>query len=253
MASPAVEPGELIRLEGISLSFGDIPVLVEITLSIDAGDFLAILGPNGSGKTTLVKVILGLLKPDRGRIVILGRPLQDFREREAIGYIPQKATHFDPLFPASAEEVVAMALRSRHRRMSRREEASAIFRALETVGMSNHRHRPIARLSGGQQQRVFIARAIVHRPRILILDEPTAGVDAETQERFYDLLGMLNIVEGMTIVLVTHDIGIVNKHITRVACLNQRLVYHGTHEDFCRSGALKDMLDGGHHFISHRH
>jgi len=253
MASPVVESGELIRVEGISFSFGEILVLSEITLSIASGDFLAILGPNGSGKTTLVKIILGLLKPDRGRIVILGRLLQDFREREMIGYIPQKATHFDPLFPASVDEVVAMALRSGPRRISRREEESAISRALEIVGMLNHRDRPITRLSGGQQQRVFIARAIVHRPRILILDEPTTGVDAETQERFYDLLGRLNTIEGMTIILITHDIGIVNKHVTRVACLNQRLVYHGSHEDFCRSGALTEMLDGGHHLVSHRH
>ena len=102
--------------------------------------------------------------------------------------------------------------------------------------MADHRNRRIGRLSGGQQQRVFIARAIVQRPRILFLDEPTAGVDAETQDRFYDLLGTLNATEGITIVLVTHDIGIVNKHVNRVACLNQRLVYHGTHEEFCRSG-----------------
>jgi zinc transport system ATP-binding protein len=169
-----------------------------------------------------------------------------------IGYVPQKATHFDPFFPASAREVVAMALRSA-RVIPRRGEEGAVRAALALVGMDEHRHRTIGRLSGGQQQRVFIARAIVNRPRLLFLDEPTAGVDAGTQEHFYDLLGSLNRQEGITIVLVTHDIGIVNKHITKVACLNQRLIYHGTHEDFCRSNAVDAMLAGGHHLISHRH
>jgi zinc transport system ATP-binding protein len=253
MDSAAAEKGEVIRAEDISLSYGDLTVLSHVSLTIQGGDFLAILGPNGSGKTTLVRIILGLLKPDRGRVFILGRPLEDFRERESLGYIPQKATHFDPFFPASVREVVAMALRSSRRRLSRRAEDAAISRALEIVDMADHRNRPIGRLSGGQQQRVFIARAIVQRPRLLFLDEPTAGVDAETQARFYDLLGSLNTTEGITIVLVTHDIGIVNKHITRVACLNQRLVYHGSHEDFCRSGALKELLAGGQHLVSHRH
>lgn len=253
MDSPVDGKSELVRVEDVSLSFGGIPVLTDVTLSIAAGDFLAIIGPNGSGKTTLLRVILGLINPDRGRVFIFGRPTGSFAEREAIGYIPQKATHFDPLFPASVREVVAMALRSASHRLPRAQEQAAIKRALETVGMAEYGNRRIGRLSGGQQQRVFIARAIVRKPRLLFLDEPTTGVDAETQDRFYDLLGRLNTEEGITIVLVTHEIGIVNRHITKVACLNQRLVYHGTHDHFCASNALKEMLAGGHHLISHRH
>jgi zinc transport system ATP-binding protein len=119
--------------------------------------------------------------------------------------------------------------------------------------MGEYRRSPIGRLSGGQQQRVFIARALVTSPRILFLDEPTTGVDAETQASFYDLLDRLNKREGLTIVLITHDIGIVNKHVTRVACLNERLVYHGSHEDFCRSDVFRDMVSRGDHLISHEH
>jgi zinc transport system ATP-binding protein len=111
----------------------------------------------------------------------------------------------------------------------------------------------IGKLSGGQQQRVFIARAIVNQPHILFLDEPTTGVDAETQERFYDMLDDFNRKESITIVLVTHDIGVVNKHVSQVACLNQTLQYHGTHEEFCRSDIFKKMITEGHHVISHRH
>jgi zinc transport system ATP-binding protein len=119
--------------------------------------------------------------------------------------------------------------------------------------MEDFLNRRIGRLSAGQQQRVFIARAIVNRPRILFLDEPTTGVDAETQDQFYVLLDQLNKREGITIVLITHDIGIVDRHITQVACLNQRLVYHGGHAEFCRSDTLRDWLGGGNHLLSHRH
>lgn len=255
MAWVAADPDGLVSVENVSFSYGFRPVLEDVSFDIRKGDFLALIGPNGSGKTTLVKIILNLIRPGSGRVLIEGKPPDEFRDWARLGYVPQKATHFDPYFPASAREVVAMALHSGRGAsgVSRREEEAGIRRALEIVGMDNHRDRSIGRLSGGEQQRVFIARAIVNRPRLLFLDEPTAGVDAETQERFYDLLGSLNTGEGITIILVTHDVGIVNRHITKVACLNQRLVYHGTHEEFCRSGVLDKMLSGGHHLISHRH
>ncbi len=148
-----------------------------------------------------------------------------------------------------------MALTSGRRQgsTSGREARAKVRRALEIVGMGEFGKEPIGRLSGGQQQRVFIARALVTSPRVLFLDEPTAGVDAETQTSFYDLLDRLNRSEGLTIVLVTHDIGIVNKHVNRVACLNQRLVYHGDHEGFCRSDVFRDMISHGDHLISHEH
>jgi zinc transport system ATP-binding protein len=255
MDSPVNDAKTLIRVEGVTFSYRYDPVLVDVSLSIHKGDFLAILGPNGSGKTTLVKIILGLLKPDRGSVFLMGKSVEKFGDWQKIGYVPQKATHFDPLFPASAKEVVVMALLSSAKflhRMNKKEDAS-IRHALELVGMADFANRRIGELSGGQQQRVFIARAIVQQPRILFLDEPTTGVDAETQSHFYEILDRLNKNEGITIVQVTHDIGIVNKHITQVACLNQRLVYHGSHEEFCRSDTLKNMLAGGHHLVSHQH
>ena len=252
---PAAEDKALISVENVSFSFGSLPVLRDVTFRIQAGDFLAIIGPNGSGKTTLLKIILGLLRPERGRVLISGRNSEDIAVGPSIGYVPQKATHFDPLFPASAREVVAMALRTPRpgSREARHKEETAVRRALQVVGMDEFKNRRIGRLSGGQQQRIFIARAIVNRPRILFLDEPTTGVDAEMQGHFYELLERLVKEEGITIVLITHDIGIVDRHITRVACLNERLVYHGSHAEFCRSDTLKDMLAGGHHLISHQH
>ena len=115
------------------------------------------------------------------------------------------------------------------------------------------KNRRIGELSGGQQQRVFIARAIVNGPEVLFLDEPTAGVDADTQARFYEMLADLNRKEGLTIVLITHDFGIITKHVNKVACLNQRLFFHGTHDEFCSSSVVQELLHGEHHLICHRH
>ncbi len=243
-----------IDVKDISFNYGPVKVLQDVTFSIQQGDFLAIIGPNGSGKTTLIKIILGLLKPSNGKVRILGKPAEEFDEWYKIGYVPQQVTHIDPFFPASVREVVAMEFlaKKKFQKLTKREEELCLEKALEQVGMEYFKNWRIGNLSGGQQQRVFIARAIVNDPHILFLDEPTTGVDSETQEHFYDILDTLNKEEGITIVLITHDTGIVNKHVNQVACLNQQLVYHGTHAEFCRSGTFKDML-AGHHLISHRH
>jgi zinc transport system ATP-binding protein len=245
----------LVVLRRVSFAYDGAPALIDVDLAIEAGDFLALIGPNGSGKTTLVKIILGLLRPSSGAVEIFGKCPAEFTDWNKVGYVPQKATHIDPFFPASVDEVVGMALMAGLRQGSipGREARAKVGRALEVVGMADFGREAIGRLSGGQQQRVFIARALVTSPRILFLDEPTTGVDAETQASFYDMLDRLNRSEGLTVVLVTHDIGIVNKHVNRVACLNQRLVYHGDHEAFCRSSAFREMIGRGDHLISHEH
>ena len=255
MVSTAADPEVLIDVRNVTFGFAGAPVLLDVSFPIRRGDFLALIGPNGSGKTTLVKVILGLLKPERGEVTIMGEPAARFKDRQRIGYVPQKATNIDPIFPASVREVVAMAVLSHKRTLglTKKQADAAIVRALRQVDMEDFGREPIASLSGGQQQRVFIARALVTRPEILLLDEPTTGVDAPTQDRFYGILDSLNKKEGMTIVLVSHDIGIVDKHIKQVACLNQRLVYHGTHDEFCGRGVVEGLLAGGHHLISHGH
>jgi zinc transport system ATP-binding protein len=249
------DSGVLISIEGVSFSYGDTKVLDHVTFPIRHGDFLSIIGPNGSGKTTLIKIILGLLIPSEGRIKIFGEKNTTFTRWEKLGYVPQKATHVDPFFPVSVKEVVEMGLVSSRKfpGTRTRDDEERIRRALEQVGMENYRDWRIGKLSGGQQQRVFIARAIVNQPRILFLDEPTTGVDAETQEHFYEMLDRLNKRESITIVLITHDIGVVNKHVSQVACLNQILQYHGSHEEFCQSDIFKKMITEGHHVISHRH
>ncbi len=245
----------LIRIEHVEFRYRRDPVLVDIQLEIQAGDFLAVIGPNGSGKTSLIKIMLGLLEPVRGAVSLFGTPIRDFREWEKVGYVPQKATHFDPYFPASVEEVVAMGLvAGAHRRRVRSgERESRVLAALEAVRMEDKKDRPIGELSGGQQQRVFIARALVSSPEILILDEPTAGVDAESQNRFYGMLDRLNRERGLTVVFSTHNVGVVTKHVNKVACINQRLFFHGSHEEFCETDHLLEAVGGRAHIIHHEH
>jgi zinc transport system ATP-binding protein len=245
----------LVSVKNISFGFGSTKVLEDINLTVTNGDFLAIIGPNGSGKSSLVKVILGIYEHGKGSVELLGEDIKNFKQWDKIGYVPQKATNIDPFFPVSVREVVGMGLLSKKKfpRFLRRKDAKVIDHALEQVDLKNFKTRRIGELSGGQQQRVFIARAIVNQPSLLFLDEPTAGVDAETQERFYSMLGTLNKANKITIVLITHDLGIINKRVNKIACLNQRLVFHGTHEDFCNSGVVQELLRGEHHLVCHRH
>lgn len=249
------EQKPLIVVENVSFHLKGVPILKDVSFNISAGDFLALIGPNGSGKTTLIRIILGLLKPSAGRVLIMGEPVEHFRQWQRIGYVPQKATQFDSYFPASVKEVVAMGLLSLKKfpRFITSKDEAAIVQALEAVDMQELKNRRIGELSGGQQQRVFIARAIVNGPDILFLDEPTTGVDAETQTRFYDMLATLNLSRKLTIVLITHDFGILTKHVNKVACLNQRLFFHGTHAEFCSSELVQDLLQGEHHLVCHRH
>ena len=255
MDSAVTNPAPLLSVEDVSFNFGMTKVLVDITFAIQTGDFLAIIGPNGSGKTTLLKILLGIIRPHQGRVRMLGTDIEQFSLWEKIGYVPQKATNIDSLFPVSVREVTAMGLLSKKRfpRFVVKGDEDAIDRALGLVDMLDYKERRIGELSGGQQQRVFIARAIVNQPLMLFLDEPTTGVDAETQERFYSMLGALNEAHEMTIVIITHDLGIVDKRVNKIACLQQRLVFHGAHEDFCNSSVVQELLRGEHHLVCHRH
>jgi zinc transport system ATP-binding protein len=239
-----------ISLEHVYFSYEQRSILEDITLRVASGDFLGIIGPNGGGKSTLLKLILGVLAPDRGRIQVLGETPGKAHTR--IGYVPQNVNQ-NLQFPIAVLDVVLMGRLARRRlgRPYSREDHEIARSCLQEVEMNGFADRPMAQLSGGERQRVIIARALSTSPEILLLDEPTSSIDPHFEEDLFGILERLN--QQITIVLVTHDIGIVNKHVSRVACLNQRLIYHGSHEDFCRSGAVEEMLAGGHHLVSHRH
>jgi zinc transport system ATP-binding protein len=220
---------KIVSIRDLWVCRGKNAVLEDINLQLDAADFLGLIGPNGGGKSTLLKVMLGLIKPDRGEIRIFGQ--EPKAARGHVGYMPQK-TIFDQNFPVKVLDVVLMGRYSKtglfHRYGGQDREAA--FKALQAVGMSDRANREIGALSGGEQQRVFVARSLVSDPELLLLDEPTAGVDSAQQTEFYDLLCHLNQKLGIAIVLVSHDVTAISKYVSKIACLNQRLYYHDSKE-----------------------
>ena len=218
---------EVVRLEDVLVRFDGVAILEGIDLSVYKNDFMGMIGPNGGGKTTLLKVILGLIRPSQGKVTVLGSTPE--RGRRFVGYVPQYSL-FDRDFPASVWDVVLMGRLGQVRRFRRysEEDKKAAINALETVEMLDFKGSQIGRLSGGQQQRVFIARALVSEPKLLLLDEPTASVDAPMMEEFYELLNRLK--KKMAIVLVTHDLSAVSIYVDTVGCLNRKLYYHHSKE-----------------------
>ena len=245
----------IIEINNISFSYGSQPVLKDITFSIHKGDYLGVIGPNGSGKTTLIRIILGLLKPSFGTIKIFGKDLNKFNQWQKIGYIPQKAVNFDSNFPATVEEVVSMGLFAKRGlfRFLTAKDHHKVSQVLEEVDMGKYSGRLIGDLSGGQQQRVFIARALVTEPEILILDEPTVGVDIEIQERFYTLLQKLNRELNITLVMVSHDVNIIAHEATEFACINKTLIYHGPPKEFIKEDFITKLYGRGVKFLLHNH
>ena len=210
----------LISLKNVSFKYENTLVLNNVNFEIDKGDYVTIIGPNGGGKTTLLKLILGFIKPSEGEIKINV-------EKKRIGYVPQKAVNFDHNFPASVNEVVSMG-RIANRgliNMLNKEDYDKVESSLKFVEMWEKREEKIGELSGGQQQRVFIAKALCSNPEILILDEPTTGIDSNSRDNFYKLLKELN-KKGITLVLVSHDISAIVKDVNKVFCVNQKVNVH---------------------------
>ncbi len=213
----------IIQIKDLDFSYNGQPVLEAINLVVGEGDFIAMIGPNGGGKTTLLKLMLGLLKPKRGRIRVMGKPAM--RVSHHIGYVPQDV-HINRRFPITALDVVLMGKLGPGKRWSNNGEQDRrdALEALDRIDMADHAQRRIGELSGGQRQRVFIARALVTRPRLLLLDEPTASIDSRGQTAFYQLLKRLN--REVTIVVVSHDLLVISTYVKSVACVNRRLHYH---------------------------
>lgn len=226
--------------------------LKDVSLTIESGEFLGLIGPNGSGKTTLLRVILGLETPDRGSVSLFGEDASTFDDGERIGYVSQRATDRGAAMPVTVTEVVSMG-RFAHRGRKRLtdQDHDIVDASLDRVGIADLADRRLDRLSGGQRQRAYIARALASEADFLALDEPTMGVDASSRDDFYDLLDELN-AEGLTILLIEHDIDVITTHVHTVACINQELFYHGDSVDFLDSDALVDAY-GEHHGILHHH
>lgn len=237
----------VIEVSGLSYAISDNRVLEDLSFVINEGDYVGLLGPNGSGKTTLLKLLLGLLAPDSGKISICGAAPEDLKHRVQIGYVPQRASRTDWEFPATVREVVLSGrtpLLKTFQGFSA-EDRTFAQQAMEIVDVSALADRTIGELSGGQRQRVFIARALAAQPKLLILDEPTTGVDVTVQHAFYAFLKKLNTEYGITIVLVSHDIDAITHESSSVLCINKTLVCHMPTQEFLDSTHLSELF--GHH------
>jgi len=213
----------IIRIADLDFAYNGQRVLEDVNLEVWEGDFIAMIGPNGGGKTTLLRLMLGLLKPERGQIRVMGKPAT--RVSHHIGYVPQDV-HINRSFPISALDVVLMGKLAPGKRWSKNnnQDRRDALEAMERIDMAGYAHRRIGELSGGQRQRVFIARALVTRPRLLLLDEPTASIDSKGQSEFFRLLKRLN--KDVTIIVVSHDLLVISTYVKSVACVNRRLHYH---------------------------
>ncbi len=208
----------LISIKNVDAAYSGNVVLSNVTLDIAPEDFIGVIGPNGGGKTTLLRIILGLLKPEKGT-------LERNIGKHDIGYLPQ-VSQFDDQFPISVENVVLSGLSTgmNIRRKKHPESVARVGKILESTGISDLRHRPIGELSGGELQRTMLARAIVSSPKLLILDEPNTYVDNRFEQELYKILVELN--KTMAILLVSHDVGIISPYIKSIACVNNSLHYH---------------------------
>ena len=247
IAPPVIEP-PVIEVENLGFSYGEAPVLEKVDLEIAAGEFVGLVGPNAGGKSTLLKLILGLLAPQTGRIRVLGMAPREAHRH--LGYVPQYPT-FPRDFPISVEQVVLMGRLGLGPtlgwyRAADRVAARAALAEVEALDLAPRR---IGTLSGGQLQRVLLARALVGEPRILILDEPTANIDQRVEGDIFDLLARLNA--RLTILVVSHDIAFISGYVNRVACLNRTLICHGTE---AVNGALIHRLYHGEvRAVAHGH
>ncbi|WP_181350935.1 metal ABC transporter ATP-binding protein [Thalassobacillus sp. CUG 92003] len=229
-----MQEDNLVEIENVSYKYERQYAVKDVNMTIKSGQFLGLVGPNGSGKSTLIKLMLGLIKPEEGKVRLFGQPLRQFKRWQDIGFVSQKASSFNSGFPATVLEVVRMGLVSKIGtfKFFHKHHKQKTIEALKTVDMEAYLHYNIGELSGGQQQRVFIARALVSDPKLLILDEPTVGVDAQHVAEFYHLLRKLNREKGITLLMVSHDIGTITEHATHVACINKTVHFHGDTQEY---------------------
>ncbi len=218
---------EIVSLTDVTFRYGDTPALESVSLTLEAGAFVGLIGPNGGGKSTLLKLLLGLERPQSGSVRVFGEdPMTGNNWRKRVGHVPQQR-EFTARFPVTAEQVVSMGLLAYGvPRLDKQQQQEKTQTAIERVGMTPHAKKTWWTLSGGQKQRILVARALVHEPELLLLDEPTVGVDAQGQDLLNKWLAEWRTERNLTVILVSHDIGAISPICDRLACLNVQLHFH---------------------------
>ncbi len=247
---------EIVAANMLTCRYHEGYVLRDITFSARQGDYIGIVGPNGSGKSTLIQALLGLKPVCSGSATLFGKPCSSFDQWGKVGYLPQSLHLFNPSFPATVAEVVSLGLLSTKKfpRRLTQHDRQIVDVILESLGIYDIRSKLIGELSGGQQQRVLLARALVNEPELLILDEPTAALDPDTRHKFYHLISELNQLQGITILLVTHDTGVIGEYASRMLYLDTRMLFYGTFDDFCHSPEMSALFgEHSQHLMCHRH
>ncbi len=241
-----------IFLKDVWVRYNHHIVLENINLKIMVKEIVSIVGPNGSGKTTLLNTILGFKEPFKGCVSVFGQHPQDMKRNGMIGYLPQSSPH-DTQFPVGVFDVVAMSRYGRKPFWGRlkKQDTEQIQECLQKVDMADFQSHHFGSLSGGQKQRVLIARALALQPKILILDEPSTGLDSIAQDQFYKMLQKLRIDEELTILMVSHDIGVVSEIVDQIACLNKQIHFHGNPREGIPSEALNKVFGKDIHFVLH--
>jgi zinc transport system ATP-binding protein len=250
-----MEKPPVIEIEGVTISRSGDRAIEDATFKVFKGDFVGVVGPNGGGKTTLIKATLGLLPRDAGAIRLFGTPIEQFRDWRRVAYVGQDSINFDQSFPLSVRELVSLG-RVNGGNIGRRltsEDWGHVDETLRFMGINDLADKRIGQLSGGQKQRVFVAKAMAREPDVLFLDEPVAGVDPETQERFYMKLSNINTQRGVTILDVSHDLSSVFCRMNRVICVNKRVNVADISDEAGFTTALKKAYGDHFHFVFHEH
>ncbi len=246
----------IIETKNLSVHYGQTEALKDVSFAIEQGDFVGLAGPNGAGKTTLIKAILGLLPISKGKIEIFGKTKEMFNDWGKIGYLPQKFSTINALFPATVDEVVMLGLLSQ-KKFPKRITASdqrKVNDILQELDISDLRKRMLSELSGGQQQKVLLARALVSSPEILIFDEPSTALDPESRESFFQLIQKLNKQNGIAIILITHDTGYIGQYANKLLYIDKSLIYFGKFSEFCKDEKMNSYFGKfEQHIICHQH